>query len=899
MDERHGRRWLGRYLAMFAVCALANIALFYLHGKLPIYNIDGYMQHYTVLGYLGKAVRALLAGRGWKLVDFSLGQGMDTLTTLGYHGYTDPLNLIAVLFPEHLLQYAYMLLAYLRALLAGICLVRYARRIGARDGWALSCAGIIYAFTGYAIYNLGWHIYFLNAMIWLPLLLTGVENCLREGRWLGYTLTAALMLLVNFYFAFLNTVTAIVYIVVRLLVRARRSGLRGTARDGFALLGGYLLGAALSAVVFLPVLLVFFGNVRMGESGGYAGSMLHYPPEYYAKLFLNGFTGWGLAPYWTLLAFVPLALAGVLGLLWKRTAASRQLLLAVLLCLAALSVPLVGKVLSGGSYLSNRWCYVLGTFVAAGCALSLPDLLRRRNVARRRIVGAALLLYAFALVAACALRRSFGRAHLAGIAMMALTGLVLLAYGRGKPAWLDLRRMRGAVCALVVLSVLVNMYTLYGVIDFYRKMTDWDIRTVYLGETAADLLESDGGPSRVEQPYYSDHHALLKGYLGTGFFWSMVPGHIGNYYRSLGLPSQMYLDMILDIGGGTAMESVAAVKRCLLPEDSETGVVPWGYEPAGSVETPTGARFEVYENPRALPLAYVYDRALPEAEYDALPVEQKLQALTAFAICDSDALPAARAGDASVELAFRAASSDGARLEADALHAREGGRLALDFESPADSEVWLLLEGLMPNNTAKFHVHTQWGNAYATSVGTANNYYYERPVTAVCLGGGEAATVGCELTFDTATDYRFDRMRLVALPLANYRRDLDARLSEPVTDIQLGVNRLSGRVSVGGERILQVAVPYSAGWRARVDGEERPVFRCGGMYMGLALAPGAHEIELRYVTPGLIPGAAISALALLATVVLAMRSAIRRRRRAAGTGDADGPDRAAVSGKSA
>ena len=78
------------------------------------------------------------------------------------------------------------------------------------------------------------------------LLLIGIERVLDGRRWLMYVLVTALMLIVNFYFAYMNTLVAVAYILVRLAFRLRDRGAAESAKDGLMLLGGYLLGAALS-----------------------------------------------------------------------------------------------------------------------------------------------------------------------------------------------------------------------------------------------------------------------------------------------------------------------------------------------------------------------------------------------------------------------------------------------------------------------------------------------------------------------------------------------------------------------------------------------------------------------------------------------------------------------------
>ena len=86
---------------------------------------------------------------------------------------------------------------------------------------------------------------------------------------------------------------------------------------------------------------------------------------------------------------------------------------------------------------------------------------------------------------------------------------------------------------------------------------------------------------------------------------------------------------------------------------------------------------------------------------------------------------------------------------------------------------------------------------------------------------------------------------------------------------------IRGPVSVKEAGILQISLPYSSGWTATVDGRAQELMRCGGMYMGLLLEEGEHQVELRYETPGLRAGAWIS---LGSALVLALAWMLGRRR---------------------
>ena len=168
--------------------------------------------------------------------------------------------------------------------------------------------------------------------------------------------------------------------------------------------------------------------------------------------------------------------------------------------------------------------------------------------------------------------------------------------------------------------------------------------------------------------------------------------------------------------------------------------------------------------------------------------------------------------------------------------------------------------------------------------GPDNNFAYERPQIALCLGSSDAVGDTCLLRFYTQTECSWDDFRVVSLPMSDFRGNIEDRQKESLTDIVMENDSIKGSITVSGDRILQLSVPYSSGWTARIDGQPAPLFACGGMYMGLELREGAHAIELSYVTPGLRAGAVLSALGLILTAAFGV---LRRRRGKAGKGVAE------------
>jgi uncharacterized membrane protein YfhO len=74
-----------------------------------------------------------------------------------------------------------------------------------------------------------------------------------------------------------------------------------------------------------------------------------------------------------------------------------------------------------------------------------------------------------------------------------------------------------------------------------------------------------------------------------------------------------------------------------------------------------------------------------------------------------------------------------------------------------------------------------------------------------------------------------------------------------------------------------VSDDLTSGWEATPDGVPAPMLFAQLALRGLTISPGAHLVEMRYRTPLLLPGAAISVLTLAFLVLLFRRDRARAR----------------------
>ena len=122
--------------------------------------------------------------------------------------------------------------------------------------------------------------------------------------------------------------------------------------------------------------------------------------------------------------------------------------------------------------------------------------------------------------------------------------------------------------------------------------------------------------------------------------------------------------------------------------------------------------------------------------------------------------------------------------------------------------------------------------------------------------------------------YKIGKISVVQINSKTQTAALNTLRSNPhLTDISYdGANHFSGNIKTTDDRILCIPFAYSKGWKATDNGQSVKVVKVNGMFCGIVLKPGTHNIKLNYTTPGLKIGACISLISLIILIGIAIRS---------------------------
>ena len=169
---------------------------------------------------------------------------------------------------------------------------------------------------------------------------------------------------------------------------------------------------------------------------------------------------------------------------------------------------------------------------------------------------------------------------------------------------------------------------------------------------------------------------------------------------------------------------------------------------------------------------------------------------------------------------------------------------------------WLLTAGSLPGD-APFAAG--WERVGDFEGGTI--YRNRRALPVVRVAGAERIAGGA---WDAAADANgFHGTAVVDSPLG-------IAGSGSASVVEDRPHRVTARIACDGRCLALLHAPAAPGWAASLDGEPAGLVPANIAAMGVVVPTGTHVVTWRYAPPGLLPGAALSALGLLGCAALAL-----------------------------
>lgn len=137
-----------------------------------------------------------------------------------------------------------------------------------------------------------------------------------------------------------------------------------------------------------------------------------------------------------------------------------------------------------------------------------------------------------------------------------------------------------------------------------------------------------------------------------------------------------------------------------------------------------------------------------------------------------------------------------------------------------------------------------------------------------------------EITIPATQDSGYGDVYAVGLDMNSFESGYKVLSEGSMNITEFSDTQIKGTVTVGANEFLYTSINYDEGWTVTVDGEKAETFKVGGALLGIDVAPGTHEIEMKFEPKGFKLGALISAgtVLLYAAVLLFLFFSNKKKR---------------------
>lgn len=639
MPKRHNYALLSFGLAIIAAAVLFvpfmvyNGGVFYYYGDFNVQEIPFYqLAHQTVKsGQLG-----------WShITDL----GSDFLSSYSFYLLGSPFFWLAIPFPNEFVPY---LIGPLLILKFGCCSLAgyiYLKRYVRCKGYAV-LGGLLYAFSGFSIYNV-FFFHFHEPMIVFPLLLAALDSFLYDKRRGVFAAAVFAACVVNYYFFVGQVLFVVMYYLMLMLTKTCRFRLR----EFLILAVEVIIGFSASAFVLLPSVLGVMGNPRLESLPNGWDSLVHDLPQRYWLIITAFFFPADMPAFpvftpdsnckWASVAgWLPLfSMTGVIAFmqLAKRDWLKKLITLLVLFAF----VPVLNSMfqLMNSSIYYARWFYMLVLMFALATVRAVEDRQSdwKRAVAWSASITAGVILFIglmpkitennngsedFSLGVQATFERFWIYALLALMSMLAFV-LILKKY-KGDNAKFAVVSVSGVLAVSLVSS---GFIIATGAIS---SSTTEPIKNDILN--AGDRIDIDD-LAYVRSDFYEcvDNTAMFWQIPSINCFQSSVSSSIMEFYDAMGITRDVASRPDVSGYGLRALLSCkylfdyqadgeAGSDNSFLDEDGNEKMPYWSY-----LKTSNG--FDIYQNDCYIPMGFAYGDYVTQEEFDRISSVHKTEAI--------------------------------------------------------------------------------------------------------------------------------------------------------------------------------------------------------------------------------------------------------------------------------
>lgn len=814
---------------------------------------DATNSYFPSMVYCGKYIKQLFINFS-KLIfeiplfDFSIGFGEDIITSLNWSGFGDPFMLIAGILPTEMSMEAYVVMTFCKLYFAGITYIIYC--IGRKiENDSIIATVFLYVMCSYALFHGFQYLNFANVLVYFPLLLAGIDDIIYEKKKLSFKIFIALFFqgMTNFYFLYMMLLFAAIYAFVCIICKTQN--IKVIISCVLRLLYHVVLGVALSSVIFIPAVIGFFKSSRVNDLQNSFMDFIKIDFDLLWKTFSglivpNGYSVLDLAIPGTGIMFY---------LISFKYAKKKELKIFALFLIGCVVCQYTTSWIAGGfgkDVYIGRWMYVFSFTVAVLIAMTIDNI--NEIMAKTYIIyGVSVLGYMIILLLSKKFlnNENIPYKRYCIYLITILFQMILLYLIKRKK---NIIMMKKYVICFLVFGVITNIFVHFGY--KYPTVQTQLVRTYYTWEDSvinqldknvvklSEIAAEEQAFYRVDLLSDSIDDSLYTGAKSCSEYISIMNSNIIDFYREYGITSSLKSRFCYTgVDGRDSMEDMLCVRF------SERGL--------GKIE----------ENKDAFPLGVTYSSYITEEEAKKINVIEKNEIVRNSLILNKSVQSVSEGNvkkDVFVEVKKQIYVNDNICF-GEMFEVKKGDKLSFQIEESFKGEGYLYIEEVPDNikGTICFE------NGYTKEAFTGNNM---TPYAFICLEQIDKENDFFEIEFKE--DVCIDLGKIHVFILSENMMSCEKK---EMTNLDMGINSISGVIECNEPQILFMAIPYSSGWKMYVDGNETEILKANYGFMACELQAGKHRIEMNYRTPGIIVGIGLSLLSFIVIMFLSINNKIK------------------------
>lgn len=576
--------------------------------------------------------------------------GANFIGSYSFYLLGSPFFWLTLPFPSEAVPYLMAPLLVLKFGCASLTAFIYLRRYVRRESWAV-VGGILYAFSGFSVYNVFFN-HFHEAIVVFPLMLAALDEYMENRRRGVFALAVFACCFVNYYFFVGQVVFCLLYWFVRMFAGSWEISLK----DFFLLALEAVLGVGMACVLLVPSVLTVLQNPRVDNPPDGWNALLYdrnqrylhilqsffFPPDIPAR---PNFTPDSGSKWASLGAWLPLlGMTGVIA--WLQLHRRHWVKRILGICFLMAMVPILNSAfqLFNSSYYA-RWFYMITLMTTLATLLSLES---SRVDWKRAIKWNTAIVLAIALpiglmphtetqdektVTQYGLEEYPSRfwAYVA-IALLCLAILsVVFRFYRRNP-----RLFRRSIAAC-----LAGVSVLYSIFVLALGKTQSENSHVFLMPyclNGGKDVEVPGGLENCRSDFYDslDNAGMFWQIPNIQAFHSIVPGSIMEFYPSIGVTR--------DVGSRPEVShyGLRGLVSCKWLFDDTHDSEYFGGTLRDDPQMPgwtfygTQNGYDVWQNQYYIPMGFCYDQCVSREQYDATTEGQRELLLLKAMVLDEE-----------------------------------------------------------------------------------------------------------------------------------------------------------------------------------------------------------------------------------------------------------------------